>query len=677
MSTRRQDSKRKGRASGSQAPLDLAPIVSAPWWHWWLAALLVAAAAVVVYLPTVDNDFITWDDPDYLTKNDYVAESGGLSRIWDPSEDHQQYYPLVFSSFWLEHKLVLKMRGEEAKESVKGISPAKRGFEPWIFHLTNLILHALNAALLVWVLRLLGVKPWVAWLTAGLFALHPINVASVSWAAERKNVLSGLFFLLALGFYLRDTRRPGWPNYVLCMLLFVCALFSKTATVTFPAAAVLCDRLIHGRWVIPSRIMRIAPMLVLGLAAAYITSTTERGNAGSTMVVLDAWLRPQVAAGAIWFYIGKVFLPANYPGVYPRWDLMGSQLTFLLTLLGLVALPALGYGAWKLRRRVSAFALWGAGFYVLSLSPMLGLIPFNYTQFSFVADHFVYLPCIGVFLALATGADWLAARAGAFRSGRLPLTVLGCLVLTTLGYISLRQNKYVWKDAETFWVYTLDRNEACWGGQYNLGNLYTREVPRLIREGKPEEAKKKRRMAIDRYALAVKHKRTLHQALNLRAGQLSDLGEYPEAAADFRQAANIVSERKGAGARNVEGRYRTGAAYALVQANRGDEAEPEVRKAITLLGKLWQRVKDRPNSTLMPSVRDNFARAHFTLGLVHSGRQEWGQAIAAYDAALKVNPRLLVARRARTDAQRQQAAQTGRGADIPAGAARQAGSSGL
>ena len=164
---------------------ELLPIVCAPWWHWWLAVLTVLAVAVVVYWPTLSNDLVNWDDFDYLTKNDYVAERGGLSRIWDRHEKHEQFYPMVFTSLWLEHKFTLWLRGETAKDSYKGIHHLERGFEPRVHHLTNMVLHALCAALVVWLLRLLGVSPWVAWLTAALFAVHPINVASVVWTAER------------------------------------------------------------------------------------------------------------------------------------------------------------------------------------------------------------------------------------------------------------------------------------------------------------------------------------------------------------------------------------------------------------------------------------------------------------------------------------------------------------
>ncbi|MHC4235035.1 MAG: hypothetical protein ACYSUQ_07950, partial [Planctomycetota bacterium] len=552
------------------------PIATAPWWHWWLAILTLIAATVVVYYPTLHNDFINWDDKDYIVNNKKLTEPGGLKKIWDPRVKQEQFYPMVFSSYWLEHRLELECRASQLGVAIADLTVEQRRFNPGVYHATNLVLHAINVALVVWLLRLLGLRPWVAWLTAGLFALHPINVASVSWASERKNVLSGLFYLLALIFYVRHARRTTWTNYAVCLALYVLALLSKTATLTLPATVMLCDRLILHRWRWRAAAL-VVPMIALGLAAAWMTHKVERANASrkATVLVLEPELRPFAAAGALWFYMGKIALPADYPGVYSRWEIPAHWAVFLAALLGLPASVVL---IWKLRRRLSPYVVGGLGHYVLSLAPMLGLIPFNYTQFSFVADHFVYIPVIGVFVCVAIAAEFIRLR---FSPGWLrivPMTTLACAVLVALGSISWRHNQDVWKDGRTFWEYTVRLNPACWPGQYNLANIYSREAARLQKERKSGEVRPYREKAAKHYALAAQAKSGLYQAHRAGARELERLGRYDEAAECYRGALEALSEKSKY--RTLRAQFLLRLGELLTQAGKHSESEREFQRCL-------------------------------------------------------------------------------------------------
>ncbi|MFQ5490875.1 MAG: tetratricopeptide repeat protein [Phycisphaerae bacterium] len=609
---------------------------------WWLIAGMSLLAGLVVYWPTVHNDFVNWDDHDYLSKNDYVAERGGIWRIWDLDEKHNQYYPMVFSTFWLEHKITLWRHDEQAKESYKGVHPTDRGFEPWIFHLTNTILHALNAALVVWLLRLLGVRPWVAWLTAGLFAVHPINVASVAWAAERKNVLSNLIYLLSLGVWIKHTRNPAWWRYGVCFVLFILALLSKVAMLTLPATAILCDRLIERRWRWQSW-AKAAPMLVIGFAFAKKIAEIERGNAGSTMVPLEEYLRPFAAAGAVWFYPFKILVPVHFPGVYSRWDIPGHWALFFTAL---AAIPATVWILWTLRRRIPDQANWGLAHYVISLSPMLGLISFNYTQFSFVADHFVYTAGIGLFLCFALALDAVRRRLGPTRIVSPALTVLLAGVLAALGTDSFFHNKNVWKNGQTFWEYTLARNPECWPGHYNLGNIYKRKVPkesqkaRKVREqagddpesraAAEEEAKTYEanvrhwaELAAECYRKAALTNPRLHQAHDARARALSLLNRTEEAIAEYKLALKQKPRRPNY-------LYRLAEMYRRQQ--RFAEAEPLYRAIIK-------------NNIRRPVKQQTFlVSAHVRLAAVLRKRGQYDEAIALCERALKIDPKSRFAR---------------------------------
>jgi tetratricopeptide (TPR) repeat protein len=517
---------------------DLLLVVAAPTWQWLVAALTVAAAAVVVYLPTLHNEFVTWDDPDYITKNAYVTSPDGLAAIWNPRTKQQQYYPLVFSSYWVEYRLW--------------------GDAPSGYHATNFALHAINAALIVLLLRQLGLSPWAAWLAAALFAVHPLNAASVAWAAERKNVLSLLFYLLALLCYLRQTRGGSWVLYALAGVLFVLGLLSKTAVVTFPATALVCDRLILRRWTLRS-FARTAPLLLLGLLAAALTHHVEARNAGTNIVRLEPWWRPFAAAGAVWFYIGKVFVPTNLAGVYERWDLRAHWPVFAAAL---AAVPAAVYAVWRWRRRLPPQVPWGLGHYVLSLGPMLGLVSFNYTQFSFVADHFVYLPVIGLFAAIAALAEAGRVRIRAALVRRVVPTALAVGVLAVLGTLTWRQCATLWHDARSFWEETCRMSPGGWVGHYNLGNLY-------IRTGQTRDS-------AEHYRRAAAAKPDLHQAYGSLGEALALLGDRAGALEAYRRGiATVPYDSK----KWVD--YRHGAADVLLVLGRKDEAEKYLREAAT------------------------------------------------------------------------------------------------
>ena len=195
-----------------------------PWWKsvWeseWLAAALIVFVTIIAYLPALHAGFI-WDDDDYVIKNETLRHLEGLRDIWFKIGAVPQYYPLVYTTFWLEYHLW--------------------GLNPFGYHLANVLLHA-SAAVLLWrVLRWLQVPG--AWLAAALFSLHPMQVESAAWITERKNVLSAVFYFAAALTYLRFTqaqdagasgKRP-WYYYCGALFLFVAALLSKTVTASLP-----------------------------------------------------------------------------------------------------------------------------------------------------------------------------------------------------------------------------------------------------------------------------------------------------------------------------------------------------------------------------------------------------------------------------------------------------------
>lgn len=264
-------------------------------------AAFVVVATIVAYLPSIRAGFI-WDDDQHVTDNTLLRSARGLKLIWTALGATPQYYPLTHTSFWIEYHLW--------------------GSSPTGYHVINVALHA-GSALLLWrILRLLRVPG--AWLATCLFALHPIEVESVAWITERKNVLSGVFYSGAMLAYLTGTRgdsrpRPGW--YLCSLVLFACALLSKTLTGTLPGAILLILWWKDGRlpW---KHGLHLAPMIVAAFAAGSITSWMERTQVGAAGPDWDFSIleRTLIAGRALWFYAYKIVVPYQFTFVYPRWE---------------------------------------------------------------------------------------------------------------------------------------------------------------------------------------------------------------------------------------------------------------------------------------------------------------------------------------------------------------------
>jgi protein O-mannosyl-transferase len=406
-------------------------------------------AIVLAYLPTFNAGFVRWDDQYYVEDSNLLPDPDGLQKIWNPfGHDTQQFYPLVFSTYWLEYRLW--------------------GLDPHSYHVVNVGLHALNALLVLFVVLELGVATPVAAATAAIFALHPAQVASVAWISELKNTLSGLFYLLAAYAYLRHRHTGAWSTYGLCLFAFVGALLSKTQTLTLPASLLLAD------WVLQRRnrirraggagvVARIVPMLALGGLAGLITMHFEQAPWTRTFTLLE---RVLISTNAAVFYARTFVAPFRLSPIYAEWQVVSTWQWWIAPVLCTLGGGVLGLG----RRRIPELVTWGIAHFYIALIPVLGIFSFNFQTYTFVADHFVYLSLIGAGLAVAlaveqTAAAWPspssrhAIAAGAF------LLLTGCAVLT---YVECTH----WHSNLTFWTHVRDRDPNGFLANYNLGNHY-------------------------------------------------------------------------------------------------------------------------------------------------------------------------------------------------------------
>ena len=519
---------------------------------------LIIVLTIVAYLPAMRAGFV-WDDDAHVTKPE-LRSAHGLVEIWTRLGATQQYYPLVHSVFWIEHRLW--------------------GNSAFGYHLVNILLHAVGAFVLFQILLRLKIPG--ALLAAGLFALHPVQVESVAWISELKNTLSGLFFFSSILTYLNfdETRNRG--SYLASLVLFLFGLMCKT--VIAPLPAVILALLWWKRGAVRRRddVAPLLPFFALGMGAGFFTAWVERHFIGAhgAEFQLSILQRGLIAARDFWFYLFKLFWPAKLTFIYPRWQINAgawSQYVFLLG-LALVLLLALNLALRKQRHGLLVAALIFLGL----LFPALGFFNVYPFVYSFVADHFQYLACAAPLTLFAVGVT-IGLDSSAPAKTFLRPAIYGALLLT-VGVLSWRQC-HDYRDIETLWRTTLARNPDCWIAHNNLGN-------RLSDRGQISEGISHLREAVR----LQPHDGQYHYNL---ATALADRRNFPEAFTEFRHALSELPD---------SAEIRNNFAIALAKAGKTDEAIAEFKTALQIkpdyvkghynLGNLLVRLR-RPGEALL------------------------------------------------------------------------------
>jgi protein O-mannosyl-transferase len=437
-----------------------------------MAVLLIATC--LAYLPTLWCGFI-WDDDAYVEQNLTLRDWSGLFSIWFETSATPQYYPLVHSSFWIEYQMW--------------------GLNPVGFHITNILIHAVNAILLWKVLSRLDVPG--AWVAALIFAVHPVHVESVAWITERKNVLSGMFYLLSLLSILRfwHFTRPcketldglasesrDWKWLVPAYVCFVAALLCKTVTATLPAVILVLIWWKRGRLRL-TELLCLCPMFALGIIFGLLTVSLETTQVGAAGVDWDLsfWDRSLIAGRAITFYAEKVFWPTNLMFIYPRWQIDSKDLSQWIFP---VAVLALMLALWLTRNRIGRGPLAAVLLFAGTLFPALGFFNVYPFRFSFVADHFQYLASIAM-IVLGTSLVTIWAKR-VFEENLQLMKFASASIAAMLMLLTALQTQ-IYKDRETLWRDTLRKNPECFLAHNNLGAMLTRrgdipEAEKHIRE---------------------------------------------------------------------------------------------------------------------------------------------------------------------------------------------------
>jgi len=573
-----------------------APATGGPWPAGWLWAA-VFALSFIAYLPAL-NGTLLWDDAGHVTRAD-LRSWDGLFRIWFEIGATQQYYPLLHSAFWIEHRLW---------------GDATPGY-----HFVNVLLHATAAGLFGTLLRRLAVPG--AWFAALLFALHPVCVESVAWIAEQKNTLSAVFYLAAALAYLRFDESRSSRHYLSAGGLFLLALLTKTVTATLPAALLVIFWWRRGRLDWKRDVLPLLPWLALGAASGLFTAHFEHALIGAQGADFDLGLvqRCLLAGRVFWFYLGRLAWPADLIFIYPRWTVdAGVWWQWLFPVAGLGLLGTLLW--WQRRSRAPlAAALIFAG----TLFPVLGFINIYPFLFSYVADHFQYLASLAVFTLVAAGFAQLSARLPA--AARI---AAGAVLLAVLGGLTWVQSA-MYRDVFTLYETTLAKNPFCWMAHNNLAMALTNAgrveeaVPHLLKalELRPDYPEALNNLGddlvqLERPAEAIPR---LERALQLQPNYalahrnlglaLATSGRTAEAIAHFTAAARLAPADPA-----VELNWGIG----LMLSERFDESRSHFEKAIRLA----------PSST---DMRNTYGRA-----LAANGRP--AEALVQFEAALGLDP---------------------------------------
>ncbi|HTB82592.1 MAG TPA: tetratricopeptide repeat protein [Candidatus Sulfotelmatobacter sp.] len=549
-------------------------------------AILLAIATLALFWPATRNDFVNYDDPDYVTSNSHVqsglklqtfewAFTGTVSCNW---------HPLTLLSHALDCQLY--------------------GLQPRGHHLTSVLLHAANAALLYLFLQRLTGSPWRSLFASLLFAWHPLRVESVAWIAERKDVLCGFFWLLTLLAYVGFVARKNTENsrakcfYGLALLTYAFALLSKPMAVTLPFVLLLLDfwplkRISELKFQtpnLPAIVREKIPFFFLAAVMSTVAFIVQRnGQAMQTFENLPFSLRVANALVAYVEYLGKFFCPENLAIYYPY----SRNLPWALVLSAGLVLLAVSTLAWRARGRFPYF-LFGWLWFLGTLVPVIGLVQVGSQA---MADRYTYLPSIGLLVGLIWGLNELVSRKIILRNiifaAAIP-TLAGCWILT-------RQQISFWRDGETLFTHALAVTEDNAAARNGLGFA-------LVKKGRLDEA-------MPEFTDAIRIAPDFVEPHN-NLGNLFALQNRPaEAFAEFQTALQLKPDY-------ADAHFNFG--NALLAQDRADEAAAEFQAA----------------ARLNPDDRE----AHYKLGNIFAAQNSVEGAIAEFQAAVRIAPDYFEAR---------------------------------
>jgi hypothetical protein len=578
----------------------------------------LAVLTVGVYSAVGHHPFVDYDDQEYVINNAHVK--AGLT--WDTftwaltATEASNWHPVT----WLSHALDCELYDLNASGH----------------HWTNLLIHVVNVILLFLLLQRVTRETWRSLFVAALFALHPLNVESVAWIAERKNVLSTMFFLLALGAYGWYAQKPNIRRYGVLVVLFVLGLASKPMVITLPFVLMLMDYWPLQRiesWIAPSDAFPVPqarfsdllqekiPLLALSLASAIITVVAQTASVVPTAALPFA-VRLETALYSYGLYVWKMFWPARLALIYPH---PGRTLAWWYPVLGTLMMIGVSLIAWQQRSKRPYVAV-GWLWYVGTAVPIIGIMQVG---LQVVADRYAYVTLIGLFVIVAwtliPSAKEISQSLG--QSLMIPAAA-AVVVLAALSFVTWRQVGY-WRSTIDLWEHALQvttdntiaenflANNLFLAGRYQEGMSHLRNYARL----EPLDPTAHARVAAD----------------------LQDHGQLPEAVKEYGTAirARAVLSQYGPPGMGLDSLAITYANLGLVYAQLGDAAkarenaknavETDSAAVSKMIARLTQAVNARPS-----------AQGYLRLGLLNEEVGEAAKAQESFTQARRLDPNVVV-----------------------------------
>lgn len=551
------------RADGGAAASDVRRTV--------VGIALVTVITAIAYAPSLHGEFII-DDDLYVTGSTLIKAADGPYRFWLTTEP-TDYWPVFNTTLWIEWRLW--------------------GLSPTGYHVINLLVHIVTA-LLIWVILQRLAIPG-AFLATLLFAVHPVNVESVAWIAQLKNLLALLFFLLSILCFLNAEtarqRRTAPPRvhtwYGLSLATFTLAMLSKGSAAGLPL--ILLGLLRWQRPVTRRDLMRLAPFLLIDAVLVPVNVWFQARTLPTDMPGPDFVQRLLGAGAVVWFYLHKALLPLDLAFVYPRWHIHVEQIAWWLPLLSIVAVTGV---LWRYRESWGRSLLFAWAFFCISLVPVLGFTDTGFMQYSPVADHYQHMALIGVLaLVAAAWGRWQQRARGP--TSWLP-TAVAAAMTAVLALLTWRQSR-LYADQVTLYRATLQKNPDAYALHNNLAVV-------LANTGAPQEA-------IEHFQQALRLKPNYADAHNNLSNVLRDSGRLAEAIEHSEEALKYQPDF-------ADAHYNLG--ITLTQAGQLQEAITHYQEAVRL--------------------SPDFADAHYNLGraLAQAGQPQ--EAMRHYQRAVDLNP---------------------------------------
>ena len=578
--------------------------------------LLLALVTIAVFWQVGSCDFISYDDSRYIRDNEHV--NTGLSWenvIWAFTKSYaSNWHPLT----WLSHMLDCQLFG---------MAPAGH-------HLTNLLLHVANTLLLFAVLKRMTGAVWRSVFVAAAFAIHPLHIESVAWVAERKDVLSTLFWILTMGAYLGYVNRPNKSRYALTVVVFGLGLMAKPMLVTLPLVLLLLDYWPLGRFQKASHhkntgrtqkgifghlLLEKVPLLLLSAGSCAITYfVQQKGGSVAAINAISPAMRISNAVFSYAKYIGKMIWPSRLAVFYPH---PGDKLPLWMVVLIAMLLFAISIWVIKLAKKRGYLTV-GWFWYIITLLPVIGIVQVGLQA---MADRYTYVPLTGLFIIVAWGLADISTK---WPYRKAVLTILSVTVLSAMAIASRLQVRH-WRNSVTIFEHALKVTDDNYVAYSSL-------VKPLFKQGRIDEA-----MAYNYQALRINpNDDIVHVNLGFI---LSKIGKFDEAVKHYARALQIKPDNPAAYKNMGNALLRQGKAteaieqYQQVLRLLPDNAQMynDIGTALGQEGKLDQAITHFRKAL---EIEPEFAKAHYNLGYALRHQGKFDQAVEHYTRAIQITP---------------------------------------